>query len=600
MTSTTKLNPDWDLSQLYDSFEDPAFAAELSQAEADFGEMKALLMQEDELTSASLLNCLRQLDTANYLLSKVASFVNLTLLVNSCHAEAISFSGRVSALQAASQQAFIMLQHKVGTFDDIEKLISDCQALNPYTYLLRESSKLYKQNATLVIENAISQLQLSGSRAWQSLRDSLNGSAMVSLKLEGEEQKLPLAAVRALASHPSRETRFAAYQAELASYKSYETSMAACLSAIKGEALVTSETRGYKTVLNRMLDINKMEQQTLDAMMASIEAYLPAFRRYLKAKAQLLGHKKGLPWYDLLAPIGKSARTYTYDEAYIYLTNLFTGFDKNMGSFVKTAFENRWIDAIPKAGKGGGALCADLPSLRQNRIFANFNGSYSDMRTLAHELGHAFHSRCLDEVPLIMRDAPTPICETASLFNETIVQEQLLLTASSEERIFLLEAGLSESTQTVVDIYSRFLFEKEVFERRKNHGLTASELCEIMVSAQKAAYGDCLDPDYLHPYMWMCKVHYYIPEFHYYNFPYTFGLLFAKGLYAQYKSNPEDFMNLYIDLLRSTCSDNMTGIAAKANVNINTRSFWDNSLEMIVQDINSFVALCKNSSYFSS
>jgi len=592
MISLEKLNPDWDLSQLYSSFEDPSFATEISQTEADFSVIKGLFLQEGEFTSDNLLNCLCLLDAANMRFSKVSSFVNLTLLVDSSHPEALHFSGRISALLAASHHSLILLQHKVSTLDNLESLISDSNELAPYAYLLRESRKSSVHNAPAAIEDVISQMQLTGSRGWQSLRDSLDGAAMVLITLNGEEKTLPLSVVRALASDPSRETRRSAYQAELAAYKSYDVSMAACLSAIKGEALTTVELRGYETVLDQMLDINQMDQDALRIMMNSIEANLPAFRSYLKAKSRLLGYKNGLPWYELLAPIGKSSRTYTYEEACKNLTDIFTNFDKDVGSFISHAFENRWIDALPKEGKVGGALCADLPTLRQNRVFANFSGSFSDLRTLAHELGHAFHSRCLDDVPLIMRDAPTPVCETASIFNETIVQEQLMLSASSEERVFLLEAGLREVTQTVVDIYSRFLFEQEVFERRKSHSLTANELCEIMQNAQHAAFGDGLDPDYLHPYMWMCKVHYYIPEFHYYNFPYTFGLLFAKGLYAHYKSNPKGFMSEYIHLLQSTGSDNMAGIMKRANIDIHNQSFWDSSLATIVDDINHFIEFC--------
>lgn len=594
MLSKQSLNPDWDLSQIYSSFEDPSFTLELSQAEAYFSEIIELLQQDIKITSAYLLYCLQRLDMANLLLSKVSTFVNLTLMVNSSDSVASRFSSRISALFAASQQCLILLQQKSGTLENIEDLIAECGELVPYAYLLRESSKSMKLNAPMEIENTILQMQLTGSRAWQSLRDSLDGLAAVSIILNGKQSLLPLPTVRALASDPNSEIRQAAYKAELESYKNYEVPMASCLSSIKGEALITGRLRGYDNVLDRMLDINKMDQQTLCVMMDSIEAHLPEFRSYLKTKSHLLGHKNGLPWYDLLAPVGQSTRTFTYEEAYNYLTDIFTRFNKDMGSFISHAFENRWIDALPKAGKVGGALCADLPFIRQNRIFANFCGSYSNVRTLAHELGHAFHSRCLDEIPLVMRDAPTPICETASLFNETIVQEQSLLSFPPEEQIFLLEAGLCEATQTVVDIYSRFLFEKEVFERRKSHSLSSEELCEIMRNTQLLAYGDGLDPDYLHPYMWMCKVHYYIPDFHYYNFPYIFGLLFAKGLYARYKHNPGGFMEEYTNLLKSTCSDNMVGIAARAGIDIHSRSFWDSSLSMIGEDIKQFIRLCDN------
>lgn len=592
MVAANKLNPNWNLSQLYSSFEDQSFIRDLSDVEKEFSEIQLLLVQDMEITSEYLLNCLKRLDEVSMLLTKVTSYVNLTLMVESSHSQALHYVDKISSLEARSQQLLILFKNKVGNLNNIENLISECKELLPYEYLLRESYKVRKNNAPVEVEEIISQMQGVGSRAWQKLRDSLDGAAMVPIRLNNEDKILPLPAVRSLASDPCQDTRRIAYFAELKSYKSYETPMAACLNAIKGDALTTLQWRGDESVLDRMLDINKMDAETLDAMMESIESSLPAFRSYLRTKAQILGHKNGLPWYDLLAPVGQIKKTYTYEDAYKCLKDVFTDFDENMGDFIGNAFENGWIDAMPKEGKVGGALCADLPSLRQNRIFANFGGSYSDLRLLAHELGHAFHSRCLDDVPLILRDPPTPICETASIFNETILQEQLLKNSSDEEQIFLLEAGLRESTQTVVDIYSRFIFEKEVFERRKSHSLSADELCEIMVSAQKAAYGEGLDPEYLHPYMWMCKVHYYIPEFHYYNFPYTFGLLFSKGLYARYKGKPEGFINEYINLLKSTCTNDLVEIAADVDIDIHSRAFWDSSLEMIIKDINHFIELC--------
>lgn len=593
MVSVKKLNPDWDLSQLYNSFEDPSFILELSQAEVEFTKLKELLVQEVEITTDYLIYCLNRIDLVFMLLSKVSSYVNLTLLVNSSHCGALQYNGRISTLQADSSNILKLLHQKTGTLPNIEDLISNNEELLPYAYLLNESGKSSKHNASLETENVITKMQLTGSREWQNLRNSLDGAVKIPFTINGEEKILTLSEIRALASDSSKDIRRAAYITELASYKGYEVPMAHCLSSIKGEGITTAALRGFDTVLDQMLDINKMDQRALDTMMSSIEANLPAFHNYLKYKGKLLGYENGLPWYELLSPIGKSTLKFTYEEACECLTNIFTSFDKDMGLFINRAFSNQWIDAFPKKGKVSGALCADLPTLRQSRIFANFNGSYSDMRTLAHELGHAFHARCLDEVPLVMRDAPTPVCETASIFNETIVQEYMMKTVSSDEQIFILEAGLRESTQTVVDMYSRFLFEKEVFNRRKTHSLSANELCEIMKTSQLTAYGDSLDPNYLHPYMWMCKVHYYIPDFHYYNFPYTFGLLFAKGLYANYKNNTHSFMKQYIELLQATCSDNMTGIMKRANIDIYDQSFWDKSLASIVDDINKFIDFYK-------
>lgn len=215
-------------------------------------------------------------------------------------------------------------------------------------------------------------------------------------------------------------------------------------------------------------------------------------------------------------------------------------------------------------------------------------------RTMAHELGHAYHARCLDGIPLLLRDAPTPICETASLMNETIFLQKSLEQMKPAQRFALLESDLQESTQTLLDIYSRFLFEKEAFAARRDHALLADELCAMMTSAQRRVYADALDPARMHPYMWMCKVHYYIPEFHYYNYPYIFGLLFSKGLYARYLDAPRGFDARYRALLAGTCSGSLEQIAAEAGIEIGTRQFWDDALRMVVRDVDEWLRLAEN------
>ena len=237
------------------------------------------------------------------------------------------------------------------------------------------------------------------------------------------------------------------------------------------------------------------------------------------------------------------------------------------------------------SGKQSGAICFDLPALRENRILLNYGGSFRCIRTMAHELGHAYHARCLDHIPLLLRDPPTPICETASLMNETIFLNKSLDLLPERQRFALLESDLQECTQTVLDIYSRYLFEKEVFARRENHELLPNELCGIMLDAQRETFGDSLNPHYLHPYMWMCKVHYYIPEFHYYNYPYIFGLLLAKGLYAQYLEHPAGFPSIYHNLLSETCSGNLEDVLFRNQIDICTQQFWDNALDLIAKDI---------------
>ena len=232
----------------------------------------------------------------------------------------------------------------------------------------------------------------------------------------------------------------------------------------------------------------------------------------------------------------------------------------------------------------------DLPARRANRVLLSYSGTFRCIRTMAHELGHAYHARCLDAIPLLLRDAPTPICETASLMNEVVFQSKTLEQLPAQQRFPLLECDLQECTQTVLDIYSRYLFEREVFALLAQRELLPEDFCRLMTDAQKAVFGDALDPQALHPYMWMCKVHYYIPEYHYYNYPYIFGLLLAKGLYARYLAQPDGFPQAYRQLLAATCSGSMEDIAAKAGVDIRSQAFWDSALDLIVKDIDAWIS----------
>ena len=266
-------------------------------------------------------------------------------------------------------------------------------------------------------------------------------------------------------------------------------------------------------------------------------------------------------------------------------------FTPDMGKFIDEAFENRWIDVFPREGKGGGAFCSELAGIDQSRILTNFAGSFSDVSTLAHELGHAWHNHCMMGLPLSMTDAPMPLAETASIFNETLLANAAMAQADKKEKLSLLEGNLMETTQTIVDILSRYLFETEVIERRKDHTLSVGELKEIMLDAQEQSYGDGLDPQLRHPYMWACKSHYYISGLAFYNFPYAFGQLFGAGVFAQYQEKGADFVPKYNQLLRSCGSGMIADVAASVGIDVRSMDFWRSSLRVYEKEIDEFIAL---------
>ena len=276
-----------------------------------------------------------------------------------------------------------------------------------------------------------------------------------------------------------------------------------------------------------------------------------------------------------------------------YLISHFSPFASDMADMMKQAFEEEWIDFYPKKGKVGGAFCANLPFVKQSRVLTNFDGNIGDVVTLAHELGHAYHGMMIEDHRILNTDYSMPVAETASTFNENIIMNAVIEEASDEEKLVLLENQLQDLTQIMCDIYSRFLFESEVFERRKNEFLFSKDLEEIMLNAQKTAYGDGLDPNYLHPYMWVNKGHYYSSQLSFYNFPYAFGLLFAKGLYAEYLKKGSDFVSEYERLLSITGKNKIADITKEVGIDIHDKEFWNNSLKTIEEDIEKFIMLSK-------
>ena len=369
--------------------------------------------------------------------------------------------------------------------------------------------------------------------------------------------------------------------------------MSYCLNSIKQEARTLARAKHFDSVLDMTLHDSRMDRATLDAMLGAMQEYLPHFRRYLQAKARLLGHENGLPFYDLFAPVGKAVRTYTIDEARAKLMEELGKFNPDMAAFVDHAFAKCWIDLYPREGKTGGAFCSGVHYADRSLVMTNFQGSFSDVSTIAHELGHAWHNRCMAGLPYLATDTPMPLAETASIFNETILAHQVLKTAAPEEQLTLLDATLTESTQTIVDILSRYLFETEVIDTRADHAMTVDELKDAMLRAQDATYGDGLDPEKRHPYMWACKSHYYSSGLNFYNFPYAFGELFGKGVFALYLKEGSAFVPAYNQLLRSCGSAPVAEVAASVGIDVRSRDFWRASLEVIKDEIDRFCALCE-------
>ena len=581
------MNEVWKLTNIYNGFDDPVFSQELEQLKKTIAQCDAYMAKLGSVEPLTgLREGIRLLEEINELAGKLITYTMLRQSADTRDGEAASRLGQVMAAisdTAASEAAFKDWAAKV---PDLMTLVESDPELKDYTFLftkIQDSSRYLLSGRG---EEIMAKLQLSGGNAWGDLQQYLTSTVPVTYRGE----TINLSAVRNLAYDPDPQVRKDAYEAEIACYERIRDAVAFALNSIKLETISDCQLRGYASPLARTLERSDMKQETLDAMLGAMDEYLPVFWKYLKAKGKLLGHENGLPWYDLFAPVGSSSEKFTTQQARDYLVELFSGFDKELADMVAKAFDEEWIDFYPRDGKAGGAFCAEVNCLNESRILTNFDGAFGDVVTLAHELGHAFHNQCIQSQRPLNKDYSMPLAETASTFNECVVMAAAIAgTKDKQEKLALIESQLQDATQIICDIYSRFRFEAEVFRRRGEEFMGADALCGIMLDAQKASYGDGLDEKVLHPYMWVCKSHYYGPTF--YNFPYAFGGLFARGLYARYEQEGAAFVPKYKKLLLTTTVATAEDTAKVADIDLTDKAFWRAALQTIADQIEIFCVL---------
>lgn len=581
------MNDVWNLDKIYHGFDDPVFDADLSALKDTISKFEMLSRAlPDMQPDLALPQGIAMLERITELANKLAEYAMLRQATDTKDAEAGSRLGQVMAAISGAAAPEAAFKSWAAALPDLMELVEADEDLRDYRFLfsnLRESSRYLLAGMG---EQIMARMQLSGGNAWAELQQYLTSTVPV----DWQDGTTNLSAIRNLASDADPAIRKAAYEAELACYDRIKDSVAYALNSIKLETLSDCSLRGYNSPLERTLKDSHMQRQTLDAMLEAMDEYLPKFHQYLKVKAKALGHAGSLPWYDLFAPMGKSSTKFTAETARTYLVTLFNGFDSDLANMVAKAFDEEWIDFYPRSGKQGGAFCGDIESIGESRILTNFDGTFSSIVTLAHELGHAFHNECIRTHRTLNHDYSMPLAETASTFNECVVMAAAIRSASDDaERIALIESQLQDATQIICDIYSRYLFEAAVFEKREEQFMDADTLCDMMRAAQKQCYGDGLEESTLHPYMWVCKSHYYGPIF--YNFPYAFGGLFARGLYAKYEQDGAAFLPQYKSLLYATTIATAEDTAKVAGIDLTDKQFWRDALQTIADQIDLFCEL---------
>ena len=581
------MNQVWNLERIYTGFDDPAFAADMDSLRAmvqQYNAFAATLADLDTLEGLKL--GIDWEEKLTVLVMKLFGYAQLRQSTNTRDAEAGSQLGQIMQQLSATAGAQAAWKEWAAKQENLMELVQGDELLQAYTFLFENLKKGASHLLGSRGEEIAAKLGLSGGNAWSDLQAYLTSTVPV----EYNGTTTNLSAIRNMAYEEDEAVRKAAYEAELACYDRIKDAVAFALNSIKLETISDCQLRGYASPLDRTLEHSYMKRETLEAMLQAMKEYMPKFRQYLKAKGKALGHENGLPWYDLFAPMGNASTRYTTEDARNVLVQLFSTFDSELAQMVARAFDDAWIDFFPRDGKTGGAFCAGVDCLGESRILTNFDSQFGDVVTLAHELGHAFHNQCVAAHRPLNKDYSMPVAETASIFNECVVMAAALEQAKDkDEKLALIESELQNSTQIICDIYSRFLFEASVFENRESQFMHADTLCQLMTRAQEESYGDGLDPNYRHPYMWICKSHYYGPTF--YNFPYAFGGLFAKGLYAQYRKEGASFVPKYKKLLYTTPIATAEDAAKVAGIDLTDVNFWRSALQTIADQIDLFCQL---------
>ena len=628
--------PDWDLGSIYPDINSEKYKSDLAKLTEGIKTLKALNDQAenpDQKNHLNIQNWIADFFKADDILGPLANtLAAYSYSIYSVDTTSKSLLDNLNQVESLTDQYQIQLNRFSHTVSKNRGILSEFYANFPqyrkYEFSINEMLEDDIHTLSPELEGIIAKLQQTGGRAWDRLHEQL-----ISNLKDPETGKL-FNELRNDAYSPDARLRKESWQKEIALLKQNEIAFAASLNNLKGETLSLLEERSWNCAIDRALSSSRMKKETLDALIAAIEESLPQWHKYLKAKAEYLknhnatastncGKEKGLAFYDLFAPLDGNttsdgntntagqtetgcntatpsatnnraaseesllSKNWTFEEARDYIIKEFTSFSPVMGDFAKNAFDKNWIDARVHPGKVGGAYCQDFYVQKESRVLSNFTGAFSDIITLAHELGHAFHFFCIKDKDYRNANYPMTLAETASTFAETIVKQDILKTASKEDRIKILELDLQDTCQVLVDILCRFYFERSVFEERQNGELTSEDFCRLMAHAQERSYGDGLSAE-RHEYMWAVKSHYYSVDLDFYNFPYAFGQLFAAGLYSRYKKEGKAFVDIYCNLLSDTGSMSCEDLCFKAGFDITKKDFWKSGIDFYINEIQQF------------
>ncbi|GLC89027.1 M3 family oligoendopeptidase [Lysinibacillus piscis] len=593
---TTNYPEVWDVEVFFEGGStSPQFVAHLEHSANLVQELQqlvnALAIPQTASDAIHIVQVLDKVKEVRQHLAQAGAFLSCLTAQNIKDKEALLHLGKLSAIYAESAPTFEKLRQIVGQIEGtvFEQLLATAE-LAPFAFILTEWREASKESLSEEEEAIISALAVDGYKSWGEMYDVLISDMRVEVEIDGEVKSLSVGQANNLSSHKDPKVRKAAFEAIEKAFTAREDFFAKTLNHLAGFRLSVYKKRGWDNVLKEPLTINRMKEETLDAMWGAITERKATFTRYLTHKAQMLGDDK-LKWYDFDAPVTEATAKMDYQQGAAFILKHFGRFGAELEAFSRTAFEDGWIEAEDRDNKKPGGFCTGFPLSQQSRIFMTYSGSMSNVSTLAHELGHAFHSYALRPVHPLNTSYAMNVAETASTFAEMIVADAAVAEAQSkEEKIALLEDKVQRSVAFFMNIHARFLFETRFYEERKNGLVSAQRLNMLMEEAQREAYAGGLGET--HPHFWATKLHFYITGVPFYNFPYTFGYLFSLSIYAKAKEEGTGFEEKYIALLRDTAVMTVEDLAMKhLGEDITKREFWLKGIALCEQDVEEFIAL---------
>lgn len=583
----------WNLSNIYSSFESMEFANDFQRLENRihniYSWMKVNLQTKDN-AAVKIKYFIEFKNEAGDLINKLGTFSYLTSAADTKNDVANQNFNKVLSCEQRVQSAENEFQSWLLKIKNIHAIVRSDEYLKDYEFYIDELIDNGKHMPSKEESKLLGKMKGVSSNAWENLYRITISNHKVEIDSEGKKKLLTFQLVQSLSNSSDPDLREKAFRAKTEAYNKISGPVTWAYNSIKGEQIIESELRGYDSVLQMAMKGYRLKEETLYAMFDAIKKHAEVIQRGIKHKAKLLGYNNDIPFYDLYAPLGSLEKDYTFDEVKSIILDNLKHFGERIYKVAEKAFSEKWIDAEPRENKRNGGFCSNIHSVNESRILFNFTGKSDNILQLSHEIGHAYHHDCLNTQSGINSVCSLAVMESAAIFSENFLQRRILDLSSREEKLNILNGILMRDTRLILDIYAYFIFETKVFEIRKNRILSQDELCSLLKDAFSEAYGDSIEKETIDKYMWMALPQLFYSNRPYYMVSYAFGLLFTKGLYAQYLKDNDKFVEKIEHFLTVSGKYSVEDAAAQLNIDITSEEFWVNSLKIVEDEINAFIS----------